>query len=86
MNVHLNRIVGSLSVLAGTSFEENDTEVVTLTVVTKEEKPYVMLREGRHGNEAFDGFAIDLLKVSPPSMDGRRRRRRVKLMPGRQAW
>ena len=35
-----------------------------LTVVTKEEKPYVMLRKGKTGNDAYDGFAIDLLKVS----------------------
>jgi len=45
--------------------EEEDLvdERVTLTVVTKEEKPYVYLREGKNGNDAFDGFAIDLLKV-----------------------
>ncbi len=35
-----------------------------LTVVTKEERPYVMLRRGRKGNDAFEGFAIDLLKVT----------------------
>ncbi len=43
---------------------ENDTESVTLMVVTKQERPYVMLRKGREGNDAYDGFAIDLLKVN----------------------
>ncbi len=44
---------------------ENDTESerVTLSVVTLEERPYIMRRRGRRGNDAFDGFAIDLLKV-----------------------
>lgn len=42
---------------------ENDTEEVTLMVVTKVELPYVMLRPNKQGNEAFEGFTIDLLKV-----------------------
>jgi hypothetical protein len=43
---------------------DNDTQILeTLVVVTKEERPYVMLKEGKTGNAAFDGFAIDLLKV-----------------------
>lgn len=47
-----------------TSLEnETDGEVITLSVVTTEERPYVMMRKGRTGNDAFDGFAIDLLKV-----------------------
>ena len=52
-----------LSILNDSLIEDNITEVITLTVVTKEEKPYVMLKPGKTGNEAFDGFAIDLLKV-----------------------
>jgi len=44
--------------------DKEKSERVTLTVVTKEEKPYVYLRPGKQGNDAFDGFAIDLLKVS----------------------
>ena len=36
----------------------------TLVVVTKQERPYVMLKKGFKGNAAYDGFAIDLLKVS----------------------
>ena len=35
----------------------------TLIVVTKEEIPYVMMNSGKTGNAAYDGFAIDLLKV-----------------------
>ncbi len=55
---------GNLMVLNGTTFEEVDEEMAVLTVVTKEERPYVMLRSGREGNDAFEGFAIDLLKVT----------------------
>ena len=58
-----NRPTGGLSILNDSLIDDNETEVITLTVVTKEEKPYVMLRPGKRGNEAFDGFAIDLLKV-----------------------
>ena len=43
--------------------DDNITEVETLVVVTKEEIPYVMLRQRKTGNAAYDGFAIDLLKV-----------------------
>ena len=44
-------------------FQNDSVDPVTLVVVTKEERPYVMLREDKTGNEAFDGFCIDLLKV-----------------------
>ncbi len=37
---------------------------MTLVVVTKEEKPYVMLNKEKIGNEAYEGFSIDLLKVN----------------------
>ena len=45
-------------------FQNDSIDPVTLVVVTKEERPYVMLRQNKTGNEAYDGFAIDLLKVS----------------------
>ena len=45
-------------------FKNDSIDPVTLVVVTKEERPYVMLREDKTGNEAYDGFCIDLLKVS----------------------
>ena len=45
-------------------FQNDSIDPVTLVVVTKEERPYVMLREDQTGNEAYDGFCIDLLKVS----------------------
>ena len=44
-------------------FQQDSIDPVTLVVVTKEEQPYVMLREGKTGNDAYDGFCIDLLKV-----------------------
>lgn len=44
-------------------YEADNNEPETLVVVTKEERPYVMLKEGFEGNDAYDGFAIDLLKV-----------------------
>ena len=47
-------------------YEADNNEPVTLVVVTKEERPYVMLKEGFEGNDAYDGFAIDLLKVRNP--------------------
>lgn len=43
-------------------YESNNTRI-TLTVMTREEKPYLMLREGNFtGNNRFEGFCIDLLK------------------------
>ena len=44
-------------------FQQDSIDPVTLVVVTKEEQPYVMLLEGKTGNDAYDGFCIDLLKV-----------------------
>ena len=43
--------------------EDTDDESETLLVVTTVERPYVMIKEGAEGNEAFEGFAIDLLKA-----------------------
>ena len=45
-------------------FKDDGLEPITLIVVTKEERPYVMLKPGFAGNDAYDGFAIDLLKVT----------------------
>ena len=45
-------------------FQKDSVDPITLVVVTKEERPYVMLREDRTGNDAYDGFCIDLLKVT----------------------
>lgn len=42
---------------------EDTNDIETLIVVTKEETPYVMLKRSGTGNAAYDGFAIDLLKV-----------------------
>ncbi|CRK95896.1 CLUMA_CG009342, isoform A [Clunio marinus] len=43
-------------------YESNNTRI-TLTVMTREEKPYLMLKEGNFtGNDRFEGFCIDLLK------------------------
>ena len=55
----------SLTILQPEAFVQDDnvTEMETLVVVTKEEIPYVMLKRGKTGNAAYDGFAIDLLKV-----------------------
>ena len=49
-------------------FQQDSVDPVTLVVVTKEEQPYVMLREGKTGNDAYDGFCIDLLKVIKPEL------------------
>ena len=55
-----------LTVLQPEAFvaDDNITEMETLVVVTKEEIPYVMMKKGKTGNAAYDGFAIDLLKVN----------------------
>ena len=55
----------SLTILQPEAFiaDDNVTEMETLVVVTKEEIPYVMMNNGKTGNAAYDGFAIDLLKV-----------------------
>ena len=54
-----------MTILQPDAFIENNniTEMDTLIVVTKEEIPYVMMNSGKTGNAAYDGFAIDLLKV-----------------------
>ena len=44
-------------------FQNDSIDPVTLVVVTKAERPYVIYNKSKIGNEAYDGFAIDLLKV-----------------------
>ncbi|XP_071442342.1 glutamate receptor ionotropic, kainate 2-like, partial [Hetaerina americana] len=46
------------------AFYESSATNITLVVMTREEKPYVMVKEDRNltGNARFEGFCIDLLK------------------------
>ncbi|XP_043271960.1 glutamate receptor ionotropic, kainate 2 isoform X2 [Venturia canescens] len=46
------------------AFYETTAANITLVVMTREEKPYVMVREDKNltGNARFEGFCIDLLK------------------------
>ncbi|KAL7047475.1 hypothetical protein ACKWTF_002928 [Chironomus riparius] len=45
------------------AFYETNITKITLTVMTREEKPYLMIKEGNFtGNDRFEGFCIDLLK------------------------
>ncbi|XP_046392458.1 glutamate receptor ionotropic, kainate 2 isoform X1 [Ischnura elegans] len=46
------------------AFYETSATNITLVVMTREEKPYVMVKEDRNltGNARFEGFCIDLLK------------------------
>lgn len=53
----------SLQINDPSAFYESNNTHVTLTVMTREEKPYLMIREGNFtGNDRFEGFCIDLLK------------------------
>ncbi|KAL4714302.1 hypothetical protein ACJJTC_009654 [Scirpophaga incertulas] len=54
---------GSLMVTDPAAYRRDPPPNVTLTVVTVEEKPYVMVKEGWNlqGNARFEGFCIDLL-------------------------
>ncbi|XP_031771043.1 glutamate receptor ionotropic, kainate 2 isoform X3 [Apis florea] len=46
------------------AFYETSAANITLVVMTREEKPYVMVKEDKNltGNARFEGFCIDLLK------------------------
>ncbi|KAF4528382.1 hypothetical protein B566_EDAN017002 [Ephemera danica] len=46
------------------AFYESSATNITLVVMTREEKPYVMVKEDRNltGNARYEGFCIDLLK------------------------
>ncbi|OWR42584.1 glutamate receptor ionotropic kainate 2 like protein [Danaus plexippus plexippus] len=54
---------GGLEVTDPAAYRRDPPPNVTLTVVTVEEKPYVMVKEGWNlqGNARFEGFCIDLL-------------------------
>ncbi|XP_053623166.1 glutamate receptor ionotropic, kainate 2 [Plodia interpunctella] len=54
---------GGLGVTDPAAYRRDPPPNVTLTVVTVEEKPYVMVKEGWNlqGNARFEGFCIDLL-------------------------
>lgn len=54
---------GGLEIKDPSAFYESNNTRIILTVMTREEKPYLMLREGNFtGNDRFEGFCIDLLK------------------------
>ncbi|XP_044011018.1 glutamate receptor ionotropic, kainate 2 isoform X4 [Aphidius gifuensis] len=46
------------------AFYETNSNNITLVVMTREERPYVMVKEDKNltGNARFEGFCIDLLK------------------------
>ncbi|CAG9821798.1 unnamed protein product [Phaedon cochleariae] len=46
------------------AFYENNSPNITLVVMTREERPYVMVKEDKNltGNARYEGFCIDLLK------------------------
>ncbi|TMW47948.1 hypothetical protein DOY81_006973 [Sarcophaga bullata] len=48
-----------------TAFYDTNTANITLLVMTREEKPYVMVKDDANltGNARFEGFCIDLLKA-----------------------
>ncbi|XP_017061662.1 glutamate receptor ionotropic, kainate 2 isoform X2 [Drosophila ficusphila] len=48
-----------------TAFYDSNIANITLVVMTREERPYVMVREDKNltGNFRFEGFCIDLLKA-----------------------
>lgn len=55
---------GGINVTDPTAFYETNATNITLIVMTRAEKPYVMVKEDRNltGNARFEGFCIDLLK------------------------
>ncbi|PNF32815.1 hypothetical protein B7P43_G04494, partial [Cryptotermes secundus] len=54
-----------INVTDPTAFYETSVSNITLIVMTREEKPYVMVKEERNftGNARYEGFCIDLLKL-----------------------
>ncbi|XP_073985740.1 glutamate receptor ionotropic, kainate 2 isoform X2 [Rhodnius prolixus] len=54
---------GGINITDSTAFYETASPNITLVVMTRKEKPYVMVREGNiTGNARYEGFCIDLLK------------------------
>ncbi|CAO1328702.1 unnamed protein product [Diamesa hyperborea] len=55
--------VDGINITDPTAFYESNVTNITLIVMTREEKPYVFVKEGNFsGNERYEGFCIDLLK------------------------
>ncbi|XP_069680348.1 glutamate receptor ionotropic, kainate 2 isoform X3 [Periplaneta americana] len=53
-----------INITDSTAFYETSVTNITLVVMTREEKPYVMVKEDSNltGNARYEGFCIDLLK------------------------
>ncbi|KAG4076062.1 hypothetical protein HA402_010857, partial [Bradysia odoriphaga] len=56
--------IDGISITDPTTFYESNTTNITLIVITREEKPYVMVKENTNltGNARYEGFCVDLLK------------------------
>ncbi|XP_056633759.1 glutamate receptor ionotropic, kainate 2 isoform X3 [Diorhabda carinulata] len=57
-------VTNGINITDPNAFYENHTPNVTLIVMTREERPYVMVNEEKNltGNARYEGFCIDLLK------------------------
>ncbi|CAB0008629.1 unnamed protein product [Nesidiocoris tenuis] len=54
---------GGINITDNTAFYETASPNITLIVMTREERPYVMVKEGNAtGNARYEGFCIDLLR------------------------
>ncbi|XP_044316490.1 glutamate receptor ionotropic, kainate 1 isoform X4 [Drosophila rhopaloa] len=56
---------GGVNISDPTAFYDSNIANITLVVMTREERPYVMVKEDKNltGNIRFEGFCIDLLKA-----------------------
>ncbi|KAK9679022.1 Ligated ion channel L-glutamate- and glycine-binding site, partial [Popillia japonica] len=56
--------LGGINITDPAAFYDNLAPNITLVVMTREERPYVMVKEDRNltGNARYEGFCIDLLK------------------------
>ncbi|XP_065161284.1 glutamate receptor ionotropic, kainate 2 isoform X2 [Atheta coriaria] len=55
---------GGINITDPNAFYESNAPNITLVVMTREERPYVMVKEEKNltGNARYEGFCIDLLK------------------------
>ncbi|XP_023309783.1 glutamate receptor ionotropic, kainate 2 [Anoplophora glabripennis] len=55
---------GGINITDPNAFYENHAPNITLVVMTREERPYVMVKDEKNltGNSRYEGFCIDLLK------------------------
>ncbi|KAK9881447.1 hypothetical protein WA026_016333 [Henosepilachna vigintioctopunctata] len=55
---------GGINITDTSAFYESLAPNITLVVMTREEKPYVMVKDDKNltGNDRFEGFCIDLLR------------------------